>query len=96
MRRDSDDLLTEVFILLSTSEQRVLLTFHQYLMTPGKMLCFSGPSLERYVTDLDRMVDKKLLIREKFKGGYSLSRTGFAAMKDCVQSEDEDTSNRVT
>ena len=65
-------------------------------MTPGKMLCFSGPSLERYVSDLDRMVDKKLLIREKFKGGYSLSRAGFAAMKDCAKTGDIEVSDRVT
>ncbi len=84
MRRDSDDLTIEVFILLSTSEQRVLLTFHQYLMTPGKMLCFSGPNLDRYAADLNRLTDKKLLVREKFKGGYSLTRGGFAAMNDCI------------
>lgn len=72
--------------MLTESEQRVLQTFHQYLMTPGKMLCFSGPSLERYASDLNRLTDKKLLVREKFKGGYSLTRGGFAAMKDCAKS----------
>lgn len=70
--------------MLTTSEQRVLQTFDQYLMTPGKMLCFSGPNLERYGADLNRMTDKKLLVKEKFKGGYSLTRAGFAAMKDCI------------
>jgi hypothetical protein len=69
--------------LLSTSEQRVLQTFRQYLMTPGKMLCFSGPNLERYSAVLNKMADKKLLLKEKFKGGYSLTDAGFAAMKDC-------------
>ena len=53
-------------------------------MTPGKMLCFSGPDLERYAADLNCLADKKLLVREKFKGGYSLTKGGFAAMKDCV------------
>ena len=70
--------------MLTTSERRVLQTFHEYLMTPGKMLCFSGPNLERYAADLNRLTDKKLLVREKFKGGYSLTKGGFAAMKDCV------------
>ena len=70
--------------MLTISEQRVLQTFHQYLMTPGKMLCFSGPDLERYAADLNCLADKKLLVREKFKGGYSLTKGGFAAMKDCV------------
>ncbi|MGI9474530.1 MAG: hypothetical protein ACR2NZ_23535 [Rubripirellula sp.] len=70
--------------MISKSEQRVLRTFHQYLMTEGKMLCFSGPDLERYSADLNRMTDKKLLVKEKFKGGYSLTRPGFEAMEDCM------------
>ena len=57
-------------------------------MTPGKMLCFSGPNLERYSADLNRMTDKKLLVKEKFVGGYSLTITGFAAMKDCASHGD--------
>ena len=80
--------MTETDPLLTTSEQRVLQTFHQYLMTPGKMLCFSGPDLERHAADLNRLTDKKLLVREKFKGGYSLTRGGFAAMKHCISHAD--------
>ena len=57
-------------------------------MTPGKMLCFSGPDLDRYRADLNRMTDKKLLVKDKFKGGYSLTRAGFLAMKDCVSADD--------
>ena len=68
--------------MLTNSEQRVLKTFREYLMTPGKMLCFSGPDLERYRADLNRMADKKLLVKDKFKGGYSLTRAGFVAMKE--------------
>ena len=74
--------------MLSTSEQRVLRTFHQYLMTAGKMLCFSGPDLERYSADLNRMADKKLLVKEKFKGGYSLTSAGFEAMKECMNGDE--------
>ncbi|MEL6106014.1 MAG: hypothetical protein AAFU85_08255 [Planctomycetota bacterium] len=70
--------------MLSKSERRVLETFHEYLMTPGKMLCFSGPTLERYSADLNRMAGKKLLVKEKFKGAYSLTNAGFSAMKDNV------------
>ena len=57
-------------------------------MTPGKMLCFSSPNLERYSADLNRMADKKLLVKDKFPGGYSLTSAGFAAMKDCVDRDD--------
>ena len=77
--------------MLSKSEQRVLLTYHQYLMTPGKMLCFSGPNLERHSEDLRRMTDKNLLMKEKFKGAYSLTKAGFEAMKDCIHPNYQET-----
>lgn len=62
--------------------------FHEYLMGPGKMLCFSGPILDRHLADLNGMVVRKLLAREKFKGGYSLTRTGYAAMKRYLDESD--------
>jgi hypothetical protein len=68
----------------SKSELRVFRTFRQYLMTPGQMLCFSGPSLERDRSALSQLTDRKLLVKEKFKGGYSLTPAGFAAMKQCT------------
>ena len=74
---------TGISILLSTSEQRVLGTFRKSLLTPGEMLCFSGPNLEQDRSTLDQMSDKELLLKEKFKGGYSLTPAGFAAMKSC-------------
>lgn len=69
--------------MLSTSERRVLGTYREYLITPGQMLCFSGPDLERHRATLEQMSDKKLLVKEAFKGGYSLTQAGFSAMKDC-------------
>ena len=66
----------------------MLRTFHEYLMTAGKMLCFSGPELDRFSADLERMTDKKLLVKEKFKGGYSLTPAGFQAMNDCMNCAD--------
>ena len=70
-------------MLLSTSEQRVLLTFQQFLMTPGQMLCFYGPDLKRHKGTLRQMTGKGLLVEEAFRGGYSLTEAGFAAMKEC-------------
>jgi len=69
--------------LLTTSEQRVLRIFRRFLMTPGQMLCFSGPSLKQDKAILEFLTDKELLVKEKFKGGYSLTQAGFAAMNDC-------------
>ena len=51
-------------------------------MTPGKMLCFSGPELESFSVPLDELTNKGLLDEESFKGGYSLTVSGFAAMKE--------------
>ncbi len=69
--------------LLSTSEQRVLCTFRRFLMTPGQMLCFSGPNLKQNKATLDLLTNKELMVKEKFDGGYSLTQTGFTAMNDC-------------
>ena len=74
--------------LLSASEQRVFRTFRQYLMRPGKMLCFSGPNLERDTATLKLLTEKKLLVKEKFKGAYSLTPAGFEAMKHCESGAD--------
>lgn len=71
-------------MLLSTSEQRVLRTFRTYLMTPNKMLCFSSPTLEQHKSALDTLTGKDLLVRESFKGGYSLTQAGFTIMQNCA------------
>jgi hypothetical protein len=47
------------------------------------MLCFYGPDLEKHKAALRSLTEKKLLVKERFKGGYSLTRAGFAAMKSC-------------
>lgn len=49
------------------------------------MLCFSGPNYKRDKEALDLLAEKKMLTKEKFEGGYSLTRSGYAAMKDCMQ-----------
>ena len=69
--------------LLSAQEKRVLGTFQKYLVTPGEMLCFSGQNLEQDKATLELMSDKNLLDREVFKGGYSLTKDGFTAMRNC-------------
>ena len=47
------------------------------------MLCFYGPSLKQNKTALQQLTNKELLVKEKFKGGYSLTPDGFNAMKTC-------------
>jgi len=69
--------------MLSAAEQRVLNTFREFLMTPGQMLCFSGPDLARHKASLQRLSEKDLLVEEDFKGGYSLTPAGYEAMNEC-------------
>jgi len=57
--------------------------FRQFLVTPGKMLCFYGPNLKKYQGALELLTEKELLVEEKFLGGYSLTHAGFQAMRDC-------------
>lgn len=68
--------------MITAAERKVLDTYQQYLITPGQMLCFTGPNYERDKETLELMSDKQLLTKESFDGGYSLTKTGFEAMKD--------------
>ncbi len=47
------------------------------------MLCFYGPDLEKHTNSLRKLTEKDFLIKERFKGGYSLTEAGFDAMKAC-------------
>lgn len=81
-RRESDEPSGETSPdRLSPGELEVLSTFRSYLMAPGSMLCFGQAEREAFEVPLARMTDKGLLVAERFPGGYSLTRSGFAAMK---------------
>ncbi len=66
---------------VSDDETRVLRIFSRYLMSAGKMLCLSGPELVSHRESLDKLVDAGLLVPESYKGAYSLTNSGFEAMK---------------
>ena len=67
--------------LFSPAEHAVLNAFRKFLMTPGKMLCFSGSDLEAFSVPLASLANNGLLVAERFRGGYALTKAGFAAMK---------------
>lgn len=67
---------------LSSAEHSVLSVFRKYLMTPGKMLCIGKPDLETFSLPLAQLTSKGMLVADRFQGGYSLTESGFAAMKD--------------
>ncbi len=65
----------------SAGEASVLITFRRYLMTPGKMLCFSTQDIGSMKKSIDKLIAAGLLVPEEFKGGYSLTRAGYDAMR---------------
>ena len=69
--------------MLTPSEKTVLRTFRQYLVTQGKMLCFFGPNLEKHKAALENLTERDLLVKEQFKGAYSMTPAGMQAMKTC-------------
>jgi hypothetical protein len=68
---------------LSRAERDVLSTFRRFLMTPHQMLCFYGPSLEQNQAALKSLTEMEMLVKESFKGAYSLTESGYAAMRIC-------------
>jgi hypothetical protein len=69
--------------IMTTSERRVLQAFRKFQVVPGQMLCFNGPDFERNKAALQQLTADSMLVKERFKGGYSLTHAGFAAMKKC-------------
>ncbi|MEQ8847865.1 hypothetical protein [Botrimarina sp.] len=67
--------------MLTQSERRALGAFHDFLMTPHRMLCFSGQTLEQHSLALESLSEKQLLVRERRPGAYSLTPAGYSAMK---------------
>lgn len=66
---------------LSPEERKVLSIFRQFMMSPGRMLCFSSADESTYQIPLTALAAKGLLVPEKFRGGYSLTENGFDAMR---------------
>jgi hypothetical protein len=50
-------------------------------MTPGVMLCFNGPHLAKHSSGLRSLTEKGFLVKESFRGGYSLTRAGYNIMR---------------
>lgn len=67
---------------LSVGEVNILAVFRKYLMTPGRMLCLNNTDIGTMKRSLDKLTAAGLLIPEDFKGSYSLTRSGFKAMKE--------------
>jgi hypothetical protein len=67
---------------MTPAEVNVLRAFRKYLMTPREMLCFGSSDLEAFHVPLARLTNEGFLVAERFHGGYSLTETGYAAMKE--------------
>ena len=70
-------------ITFTKGEEAVFATFRNYLMTPHRMLCFFGPGLEQNQAAFKHLTEMELLVKEDFKGAYSLTAAGYAAMNAC-------------
>jgi len=68
-----------------SGRSRVLSIFRRYLMSTGQMLCLSGHELEGNRQTLDQLISDGLLIAESFKGAYSLTETGYEAMRNLAR-----------
>lgn len=68
-------------VMLTVAEQAVLKVFRQFLMRQGEMLCFQGPLWEKHKGSLRQLTERDMLFQESFKGAYSLTKSGYAAMK---------------
>ena len=67
---------------LTDAEANVLAVFKKYLMTPGQMLCLSNTDIDSMKVVLEKLTKAGLLVPEEFKGGYSLTQSGFKAMNE--------------
>jgi predicted transcriptional regulator len=66
--------------MITASERDVLNVFRNYQITPGQLLCFSGSTLKKHQHALRRLVERNMVIKERFKGAYSLTQSGYHAM----------------
>ncbi len=78
---------------MSPTEQRVLGIFRQFLMTPGQMLCFNSQQLQSYRVAIEKMIEKDLLLKASYKGGYSLTEAGYEMMKELGKASGETSSS---
>ena len=74
--------MPEQFVL-TPAERAALRAFQKFLATPEQMICFFGPTLEKHGAALERLTKKHLLVKENFKGAWSLTVAGYQAMKTC-------------
>ena len=69
--------------MLSPKERNVFAIFRQYLATPGHMICLDAAMVQKYKVALRDLVERGFILKERFEGGYSLTKVGFTAMNAC-------------
>ena len=66
---------------LSPAECSVLSVFRKCLMTPERVLSFDNANLKTFKIPLAQLAGKGLLVAQELPGTYSLTESGFDAMK---------------
>ena len=69
--------------MLSPKERNVFAIFRQYLATPGHMVCLDVAMVQKHKVALRGLIERRFILKERFEGGYSLTKAGFAAMNAC-------------
>ena len=67
-----------LYFFLALAGDRNGISFYSY----DRICTLLQMNLEQYITSRDNLIDKDLIVPEKFNGGYSLTRAGFAAMNE--------------
>lgn len=73
---------------LSKAEQSLLAVFRKFRVGQGEMLCFFGPTLDKHRRALASLTDQGMLVKERFRGGYALTPSGYAASRRTERFED--------
>lgn len=82
--KQSYDLLSWEGSMLSKTELQLLAIFRRFQVGPSQMLCFNSQQLKTHKKAFEILMEKGYLVRETFGGAFSLTRDGFAAMKNSM------------
>ncbi len=66
---------------MSDAETNVLAVFRRFRVGPYQMLCFNGPQAQRMRPAIQKLIAKRLAVREHFPNAYSLTPAGYAVTR---------------
>lgn len=64
---------------MTQAERNVLSIFRRFRVGPYKMLCLNNFVDDKFLAAMDRLVEHKLVVKDRPKYAYYLTRAGYAA-----------------